>query len=356
MTTIPVAPPESTTRYLAGGTPRLPFSPRAQRAFSERMKPQRLVSWGSVASGAVTPEATSPRKEPAAHAATGRSAAPSTEITPRQDASKPTTPPSGRLPLSPHAQRAFSERMKPTRLVLPGLSTSGVASPEVTSPRTAPASYAATPRSAAASAEITPRQSGSQPTTPTPDRLPRSALIEQRIASFRRSASPRRTYQLLHSIAKGKEPGKLPHADRALKEHGSEFVVPEKRPPRKRRNNTDIIEGLKSLKRKIPVQDLKVPLARRETAELAMEKRGSVKKQAKFFEEQARLANEERHPVRRTHTETPAASIRSKSLRRPPPAAVAPAESGDRIDRAWSRHRAGSEKSPAKPRKPENFS
>ena len=66
---------------------------------------------------------------------------------------------------------------------------------------------------------------------------------------------------------------KVAHADPAPKESGSAFVIPEKRPPRKKRNNTDIIEGLKSLKRKMPFQEPKLPLGRRETAELALEKR-----------------------------------------------------------------------------------
>lgn len=215
-----------------------------------------------------------------------------------------------------------------------------------------------------------------QPTTPTPVRLSRSAFIEQRIASLRRSASPRKTHQVHRSLTTGKEPAKpfwrsdkdlvlkarptrsekVAHADPAPKESGSAFVIPEKRPPRKKRNNTDIIEGLKSLKRKMPFQEPKLPLGRRETAELALEKRGSVKEHAKFFEEQARLASKERHPVRRTHTEKPAASILSKSLRHTARAAFPKSESEDRIDKAKLRHRAGSEKSPAKPRKPENFS
>ena len=83
MTRIPVSSqPTSTTPRSGEGTPRLPISPRAQKLLRmQRPKPTPLPKV-SLTQGAVTPEAKSPRTEPASGSATPGSATP-TERTPR---------------------------------------------------------------------------------------------------------------------------------------------------------------------------------------------------------------------------------------------------------------------------------
>ena len=85
MTTIPVGSlPQPTTPRSASQSPRLPLSPRAQQVLKNQAKPvPRLVPRVSVMPGAITPEAKSPRTQPASSSATPRSAAASAETTPR---------------------------------------------------------------------------------------------------------------------------------------------------------------------------------------------------------------------------------------------------------------------------------
>jgi len=87
-----------------------------------------------------------------------------------------------------------------------------------------------------------------------------------------------------------------------------------------------------------------------------MQKRGSVREHAKFFEEQARLVHTERHPVRRSHTEKPAASTLSNVPRRETLLGGLPVDPRDRMRGARPERRDSGEKLQSTIRKTDNFS
>ena len=127
MTTIPVGSlPQPTTPRSASQSPRLPLSPRAQQVLKNQAKPvPRLVPRVSVMPGAITPEAKSPRTQPASSSATPRSAAASAETTPRTTTPEPRAErgascPSSGSPILQHDGRPL--RRRPTARIarLPG--------------------------------------------------------------------------------------------------------------------------------------------------------------------------------------------------------------------------------------------
>ena len=308
MTTIPVGSlPQPTTPRSASQSPRLPLSPRAQQVLKNRAKPvPRLVPRVSVMPGAITPEAKSPRTQPASSSATPRSAAASAETTPRT-----TTPET--------ARRARSEL-----------------SEQRTAVREADRQFCNT--TVGLSAEDLPHASldcrGKEPAK----QLSASAI------------DPGAEGHPLASLG-------LVRADTMPKEQSPRFVVPEKRQPHTRQASTGITLGPKSPGRIFPEHDPKLSPGRSETIRLAMEKGGSVKERTKFFEGHARSTTTvAKQPARHTRTEQPGMTTIAKS---PPPHALAELPSSDPETRApkdeLGRDGRG-EKLQQPPRKPDNFS
>lgn len=302
MTTIPVGSlPQPTTPRSASQSPRLPLSPRAQQVLKNQAKPvPRLVPRVSVMPGAITPEAKSPRTQPASSSATPRSAAASAETTPRT-----TTPETAR-----RARSELSEQR------IANFATRRSASPQKT--------YR-TPRSTAGGKEPAKQLSAS-------------------------AIDPGAEGHPLASLG-------LVRADTMPKEQSPRFVVPEKRQPHTRQASTGITLGPKSPGRIFPEHDPKLSPGRSETIRLAMEKGGSVKERTKFFEGHARSTTTvAKQPARHTRTEQPGMTTIAKS---PPPHALAELPSSDPETRApkdeLGRDGRG-EKLQQPPRKPDNFS
>ena len=219
MTTIPVGSlPQPTTPRSASQSPRLPLSPRAQQVLKNQAKPVPcLVPRVSVMPGAITPEAKSPRTQPASSSATPRSAAASAETTPRT-----TTPETAR-----RARSELSEQR------IANFATRRSASPQKT--------YR-TPRSTAGGKEPAKQLSAS-------------------------AIDPGAEGHPLASLG-------LVRADTMPKEQSPRFVVPEKRQPHTRQASTGITLGPKSPGRIFPEHDPKLSPGRSETIRLAMEKGG----------------------------------------------------------------------------------
>lgn len=229
-----------------------------------------------------------------------------------------------RSPLSStRAQRAFSERLKPTPVVS---LTSGIATPEQKSPRAEPLSASATPRLPAPHPERTPSDDAPQPGTPTTARTPRSELAEQRIANFakRKSASPQKTYRYRRSAGQGSEQA------RSLAESPSEslsmeqrrFALPEKRPPRTQQTDCGIGRRLDSPGSFRKGQDAKASLAESRTIQSVLERADLLQKRAALLEEQVQLLSTAEAQIadmrqqRRTVSDQSGASIGSTQRHR----------------------------------------